>query len=51
LELPKLSELRRPWFGYPLGYWSEEFEEEEELAVKGDYYVTGEKFSRQRKKV
>jgi len=51
LELPLLAELQKPWFGYTLGYWNEELEEEVELAVKGDYYRTGEKLAGRRKKV
>lgn len=51
LGLPPLSKLQKPWFGYTLGYWSEELEKEVELAVKGDHYLTGEKFAVRRKKV
>ncbi len=36
LNLPKLTP-RSPWFGYSLGHWTEEYEEEAELAVKGEY--------------
>jgi 4-hydroxy-3-polyprenylbenzoate decarboxylase len=50
LGLPPLSELRKPWYGQTLGYWKEELEEEANLAVKGDYYLSGEKWSRRRKK-
>ena len=42
LELPPLSP-KRPWYGYSLGQWDEELEEEARLAVEGDHYVTGEK--------
>lgn len=45
--LPALSP-KVPWYGYSLGDWSEEFEGEAELALKGDYYKTGEKLARQR---
>jgi 4-hydroxy-3-polyprenylbenzoate decarboxylase len=48
--LPKLD-LVKPWYGYSLGYWTEEFEEEAALALKGEHYVTGEKLARQRIKV
>jgi 4-hydroxy-3-polyprenylbenzoate decarboxylase len=50
LDLPPL-ELSEPWFGYSMGYWSEEEEEEAELAVKGEYYKTGEIFRKSRRKV
>ncbi len=50
LGLPKLTP-KVPWFGYELGYWTEELTEEAELAVRGDYFITGEKLAKQRKKV
>lgn len=45
--LPKLTP-RVPWYGYPLGYWTKEFEEEAELALKGEHYKTGKKLEQQR---
>lgn len=47
LELPKLRP-QEPWFGYPLGSWSEEDEEEAGLALKGEHYQTGEKAVKKR---
>ena len=49
LGLPPLKP-RMPWFGYSLGDWSKEDEHEAELAVKGDYFITGEKQTKQRVK-
>ena len=40
-----------PWYGYSLGDWNDELEEEAQLAVRGDHYVTGEKLKQRRKKV
>src|SRR3990172_1909672 len=40
--LPK-PVLRDPWWGYNLGWWTEEDEEEAGLAGRGGYYKTGEK--------
>jgi len=48
--LPKLT-LKRPWYGYNLGFWSQEEEDEANLAVQGRYYETGEKQIGQRKKI
>lgn len=45
--LPELSP-REPWYGYSLGYWTKEEEEEAELALKGEHYQTGEKIARNR---
>ncbi len=42
LGLPELT-LKNPWYGYPLGYWSEEEAQEAQLAVEGRYFETGEK--------
>jgi 4-hydroxy-3-polyprenylbenzoate decarboxylase len=43
LKLPALTP-KMPWFGYPLGYLPEEWDEAAKLAVKGDYMKTGEKY-------
>ncbi len=45
--LPKLSP-KVPWFGYPLGLWSEENEEEAQMATRGEYYKIGEKLASRR---
>ena len=45
--LPALR-LKRPWYGYELGYWPDEFEEEAQLALKGEHYRTGEKLANRR---
>jgi len=50
LGLPPLTP-RMPWYGYSLGDWSEELADEAELAVKGEYFKTGEKVAGQRKRV
>ncbi len=42
LGLPTLKP-RMPWYGYSLGVWSEEDEEEAQLALRGDHFITGEK--------
>jgi 4-hydroxy-3-polyprenylbenzoate decarboxylase len=35
--LPPLK-LRTPWFGYPLGLWSEQMEAQAEAVTRGDYF-------------
>ncbi|HEX9442481.1 MAG TPA: UbiD family decarboxylase [Candidatus Binatia bacterium] len=42
LGLPPL-ELKKPWFGYNLGSWSEEDQADAERALEGEHYATGEK--------
>ncbi|MFQ5849633.1 MAG: UbiD family decarboxylase [Candidatus Binatia bacterium] len=42
LGLPQLFP-KPPWYGYPLGDWDEELEEEAILAIKGQYQRNGEK--------
>lgn len=49
LGLPPLTP-RAPWFGYSLGEWDDELEHEAELAVRGEYWQTGEVHARQRRK-
>lgn len=48
--LPKL-EVKEPWYGYSLGRWTEENEEEAQLALMGEHYKTGEKYAGQRIKI
>ena len=48
--LPRLSP-KVPWFGYSLGFWEKEHEEEVNLALKGEYYQKGEKFAQRRVKI
>ena len=47
LNLPPLQ-LKNPWYGYSLGLWSAESDEEAKLAAQGKYYETGEKLSTRR---
>lgn len=47
LNLPELSP-KTPWFGYNLGDWDDELEEEALLALRGEHYKTGEKLAGQR---
>jgi 4-hydroxy-3-polyprenylbenzoate decarboxylase len=48
LGLPRL-EPESPWYGYSLGEWNAELDEEAALATAGDHWKTGEKNSRQRR--
>ncbi len=45
--LPELK-LKEPWWGYTLGYWSPEDDENAILATKGEYYQTGEIYAQKR---
>lgn len=49
LCLPKLKP-EMPWYGYSLGQWDDELDEEAKLAVLGRYYETGEKLAKGRVK-
>ncbi len=40
-----------PWFGYPLGHWTDELAEEADLTLKGEHYRTGEKLANNRIKI
>ena len=48
LGLPKLRP-ESPWYGYSLGAWSEELEQQAERAVKGDYWETGKIIAQRRR--
>jgi 4-hydroxy-3-polyprenylbenzoate decarboxylase len=45
--LPEL-ELKEPWWGYTLGYWSPEDDENANLATNGEYYQTGDIYAQKR---
>jgi 4-hydroxy-3-polyprenylbenzoate decarboxylase len=41
IGMPELD-LKEPWYGYDLGFWSDENEIEAERALAGDHYLNGE---------
>lgn len=45
--LPPLTP-KVPWHSYLLGYWTEEEQQEAELALRGEHYKTGEKLAKNR---
>ena len=47
--LPPLNP-KMPWYGYSLGQWDEELDEEARLAVEDGYFETGEKLKSRRVK-
>ena len=49
LEFPTLRP-ESPWFGYSLGQWEDEWEEEAQMAVQGRYLETGDKLAKRRVK-
>jgi 4-hydroxy-3-polyprenylbenzoate decarboxylase len=49
LGLPELTP-RKPWYGYSLGAWTAEDEQEAEMAMRGEYFVTGENAKNRRVK-
>jgi 4-hydroxy-3-polyprenylbenzoate decarboxylase len=49
LDLPEINP-QSPWFGYSLGQWDKELEEEATLALNGEHYKTGEKLKTRRVK-
>lgn len=48
--LPPLTP-KEPWYGYSLGLWSKQDEEDAEMALKGEYYKVGERHLKERTKV
>jgi 4-hydroxy-3-polyprenylbenzoate decarboxylase len=49
LQLPSLN-LKSPWWGYSLGHWTPEEEQEADLAVQGRHYETGDKQKQSRRR-
>lgn len=50
LELPPLQ-LKEPWFGYELGYWSDRNREEAELGLQGKHFEIGKRAAKERKRL
>ncbi len=48
--LPQLR-LKHPWWGYDLGHWLPEEDEQAMMAVRGDYKLVGDILAKQRKKI
>ena len=48
--LPPLQP-KMPWYGYSLGYWSEEDEENAAAAVRGEYLKVAERLQKQKVKL
>ena len=46
--MPELNP-RKPWFGYSLGEWSDEFDAMAQRAVESDYFATGEIIAQRRR--
>jgi UbiD family decarboxylase len=49
LGLPKL-EPESPWYGYSLGDWNPELDEEAKLATAGEFWQTGKKIAGERRR-
>ncbi len=49
LGLPKLKP-EAPWYGYSLGEWSADLDEAALAATRGDYFATGERLKKRRRK-
>jgi UbiD family decarboxylase len=48
LGLPKLKP-EAPWYGYSLGEWPADLDRAAEMAVKGDYFKTGEEIAKRKR--
>jgi len=48
LKLPDLH-LLQPWYGYSLGFWPKEFQEDAEMILKGEQYKVNERLERKRR--
>ncbi len=48
IGLPKLKP-EKPWFGYSLGEWGEDFEEAAKMATDSEYWAYGERIAQRRR--
>ncbi len=49
LDLPALKP-EKPWYGYSLGEWGDDFEEAAEMAVRSEYWEYGRRIAQRRRK-
>jgi hypothetical protein len=49
-DLPE-PEMRPPWHGYELGYWSEEMQRFADMIVNGQYLEIGEEMAKRQKPI
>ena len=49
-QLPQLK-LKEPWWGYNLGHWSPEEDEQAMMSVRGDYKGVGDILAKQRRSI
>jgi 4-hydroxy-3-polyprenylbenzoate decarboxylase len=49
-DLPE-PEMRPPWHGYELGYWSEEMQRFADMIVAGEYLKIGEEMAKRQKPI
>ena len=43
--------MRHPWYGYTLGHWNEDLQENADLLTEGQYLAVGKKYEKLRKKI
>jgi 4-hydroxy-3-polyprenylbenzoate decarboxylase len=49
-DLPE-PEMRPPWYGYELGYWTEEMQRFADMIVDGQYVKIGEEMAKRQKPI
>ena len=49
-DLPE-PEMRPPWHGYELGYWTEEMQRFADMIVDGQYLKIGEEMAKRQKRI
>ena len=49
-DLPK-PEMREPWFGYEMGYWTEEMQRFADMITAGQYLKIGEEMAERQKPI
>lgn len=43
--------MREPWYGYTLGHWNEDLQEDASLLVQGKYHELGKKYEKQQEPI
>jgi 4-hydroxy-3-polyprenylbenzoate decarboxylase len=49
-DLPR-PKMREPWYGYTLGHWNEDLQEDADLLVEGKYLELGKKYQKLQEKI
>ncbi|MPZ14632.1 MAG: hypothetical protein GEU73_09465 [Chloroflexi bacterium] len=49
-EVLPTPHMQQPWYGYPMGFWNEDLQEDADLIAQGNYRAVGEKTAQRQRR-